>query len=615
LVMLKMSEVRIDTKADAGSGYLVGVANTSTASDGSWSFGFSASECADIYGIRLQETNADYCSEDGRDPDYPVGAWNTGANTVEWTNLPDSAGPITFYDQCEVLSTPTPTLPPTRCSECPGCYLSGPSRETGSNTVNLDWEDQWTVYVPFTAEFSGRGNCAVIKAGSWNAIERIMTCKITNWNGTVDISVEGESAAFGSGSGDDWRRVDFVPDFNVIAGNDYRLYCQGAVPWPSTYWIYDINLGGIIDGKTHAICMEEVIPTSTPTPTPCLGTIRGTIWDDINGDAFCDVGELTFDGVPILYNGGEGSVSPSGGLDCGGVNYQFNNIPAGRDITVYYDPDDLPGDYEPTTIVSDTVFLNCGVTEEMRSFGVSEIKPLWFQVAGGGIWAGSGPAVSVPDGKRLIIDDEDGNQVGVLVTGSGDISSVILGEDSLISEKEWRVVDQSYSGPNYYVSYFENRFEGSENVINVGGNEDSLSEVDGLDDFCGLATCSFDADSVIILRRNQSADFTIDRNITVANGGFFILLSKGNLIVEGGITRLDGLYLAEDVFEIEDGDSQLIINGSVADVGGGGILVKRNLEADNKNNPGMIFNYRPDLLINMPSELLKTRYEIEELLP
>jgi len=132
---------------------------------------------------------------------------------------------------------------------------------------------------------------------------------------------------------------------------------------------------------------------------------------------------------------------------------------------------------------------------------------------------------------------------------------------------------------------------------------------------CNATTCNIGAGSVVVLRRRSATDFTIDRNVTVADGGFFALLSKGNLIVDGSITQLDGLYLTEGVFQIEDGDSQLIVNGSVADVGGGGILIKRDLGASNRNNPGVIFNYRPDLLINMPFELLKAKYEMEELLP
>lgn len=594
--------LRLDTKADADSGYVVGAANTNTASNGSWEFSFSPSECENIYGIRLQETNAGYCPGDGRDPDYPAGAWNTGANTVEWSNIPDSAGPITFYDQCQAI-TPTPTPPANiYCSNC-GFYVTGPFQEDGSSTVSLD--NTWTHYVPFAAPFNGLTDGVVVKAGNWGGAWRSIGCKVTNSDGSVDISVEGQSAAFVIDSGADWRCVDFATEFNLTAGSNYRLYCRGPDPWDSLYWIYDINQGGIIDGKTYAVCMEEVVPTPTPVP---VGTVQGTIWDDANGDAVCNLGEKAFGGVAISYNVAEGeTVSSNSSLACDQANYQFNNVTAERIITVSYDPDLLPGDYQPITAYQDSGYLSDGGTLTIN-FAVSDMRPLWFQVAGGGIWADSGPVVSVLSGEELIVDGD--NQAGGLVTGSG---SVDFGDGSL-SENGWLVVDQSYSGPNYYVSYFENRFEGSEDVINVGGNEDSLSEVDGLSG-CDATTCSFGVDSVVILRRNQTADFTIDRNIVVADGGFFAVLSKGGLIVEGGVAQLDGLYLTEGVFEIEDGDNQLIVNGSVADVGGGGILIKRNLGVDNKNNPGVIFNYRPDLLIRMPPELLKTRYEIEELLP
>jgi len=171
------------------------------------------------------------------------------------------------------------------------------------------------------------------------------------------------------------------------------------------------------------------------------------------------------------------------------------------------------------------------------------------------------------------------------------------------------------SGPNYYVSYFDNRLEGSDNVVDAKGNETKLSDVSGLN--CGATSCNFGADSVVILRRNSATDFTIDRNVTVADGGFFAVLSKGNLIVDGSITQLDGLYLTEGDFEVKDGGNQLVINGSVSAVtmSGSQVLTERDLDEDNETTPGVVFDYRPDLLFNMPTTLWKARFKIKELLP
>jgi len=210
----------------------------------------------------------------------------------------------------------------------------------------------------------------------------------------------------------------------------------------------------------------------------------------------------------------------------------------------------------------------------------------------------------------LIVDGD--NQQGSLITAQ---SSLPFSSDK-VSSSGWLVLDQEYNGPHYNLKFFSSRLSSFPNLVTDIPDEvttlSSLVSKTGILS-CDASQCSVDAGEKIILRRQGTGVFYLDRNIVVAPGGFF---AKGELQVKEEVTRLEGIFLTEDDFVVESGNNQLIINGVVAVVESEGkVYLNRDLQEGNETSPAVVFNYRPDFIVNMPFVLWKARHKINELLP
>ncbi|MDH7476649.1 MAG: hypothetical protein QHH09_04310 [Microgenomates group bacterium] len=252
------ASIRVDKKLTADSPYQFGAGTAVTDNQGYWNIVFPSD--FNIYEARIIETanNDTYCEADGlTDPSFPSGAeaWVVNSNRVDWRHLPENAGPVTFFDRCSNLPTPTPTNPPP-------CPLAQ-SQENGVAETGLT--NQWNYYVPFVAPFDGLVNKISVKAGNYGGAWRSITCKVTNNNGSQDISTIVSSPEFRSDSGADWRDLNYLNNpFSIKNGTTYRLYCKGPDNWTSLYWIW--GPPDQINGKTYRLYICA-LPTAAPTPT------------------------------------------------------------------------------------------------------------------------------------------------------------------------------------------------------------------------------------------------------------------------------------------------------------------------------------------------------------
>lgn len=105
-----------------------------------------------------------------------------------------------------------------------------------------------------------------------------------------------------------------------------------------------------------------------------------------------------------------------------------------------------------------------------------------------------------------------------------------------------------------------------------------------------------------------NGDLNIKNNITVANGGFLAFIVKGNIVVDPGVTAVQGIYVANGNFTTLSiyslgvtNDAPLAVQGSV--VVWGNMDLRRNLGGAGNIDPGEQFGYRPDLLTSMPDKL------------
>jgi hypothetical protein len=128
---------------------------------------------------------------------------------------------------------------------------------------------------------------------------------------------------------------------------------------------------------------------------------------------------------------------------------------------------------------------------------------------------------------------------------------------------------------------------------------------------------------VVLIVKN--ANLNINGNINFTKGsGFFLAVagkkddgSKGDIILDAGVTNLEGIYAADNKFQtgsIGTGDSQLVIRGSVAAYGG--INLQRDLgDPANQTTPAEIFEYAPDLELLFPEKLLTRTINWKEVAP
>lgn len=129
---------------------------------------------------------------------------------------------------------------------------------------------------------------------------------------------------------------------------------------------------------------------------------------------------------------------------------------------------------------------------------------------------------------------------------------------------------------------------------------------------------------VVVLIEN--ADLYIDDTINVVNGeGYMMFIvgkdengDKGNIYIDAGVSHpvaveLEGVFLAEGQFKTGAGSNQLYIRGMVAAYGG--IVLERDLEDNNTDEPAEVFEFAPDFILNYPRDLTFKKLRWKEVAP
>jgi hypothetical protein len=123
---------------------------------------------------------------------------------------------------------------------------------------------------------------------------------------------------------------------------------------------------------------------------------------------------------------------------------------------------------------------------------------------------------------------------------------------------------------------------------------------------------NFGARKVILLVDN--ADLDITGNISLTTGqGFFMVIVKGNINVDPGVTNLEGLYFTDAVFSDGVGSAQLQVKGSVT--ANGGISLQRDLGLAADSDPSELFTYAPDQIMLFPKVFGARRISWKEVAP
>jgi hypothetical protein len=125
----------------------------------------------------------------------------------------------------------------------------------------------------------------------------------------------------------------------------------------------------------------------------------------------------------------------------------------------------------------------------------------------------------------------------------------------------------------------------------------------------------------------DGADLNIIGRINVqssGNGYFMVVVGKdanglkGNITIDPTVSHptspaIEGVYLAEGEFRTGAGTSQLHLRGAIAAYGG--IVLERDLGADNDDTPAEYFEYAPDIIATFPQVFTSRRMRWKEVAP
>lgn len=113
-------------------------------------------------------------------------------------------------------------------------------------------------------------------------------------------------------------------------------------------------------------------------------------------------------------------------------------------------------------------------------------------------------------------------------------------------------------------------------------------------------------------------DIFIQSNITLAANSYLLMSAKGDIKVDGSVTRMEGFYSADKEFIFEDPPSpqQLVVEGLVVvNAGGTGSILQQKRRHSPPTEPAILFVERPDLILNTPDFLKKPTYIWQEVAP
>ncbi|MBI4028950.1 MAG: hypothetical protein HY376_01135, partial [Candidatus Blackburnbacteria bacterium] len=370
-------------------------------------------------------------------------------------------------------------------------------------------------------------------------------------------------------------------------------------------------------------------------------TISGNVFVDMDGDGQKDSGEGNYGGARVFINQTLYTADSSG-------NYIAESLQTGQNYTVDLD---VPATYRVTTGNDPTTFNNLN-SDQTVNFGITPLADAWFQTKDADLFSSGSLVSRIP--VQCQVDtgcDEylslvgDGGFPGVPIYNS--VTAPNFGYGS-VSSLGWLANSAtSISTQNY--GYFAAKmpsgaYEITDGAITSSGffSSNGTADIRGYKWFKREGDLTLDANvnlnnGKVVLFVNGNA--TIKQKITINGGGkasgFFALIASGNINIDPGLTyqsqpapkngskpALEGIFLANG--QVKTGtsnpsnDSQLYVRGVLA--GLSSVTLERDLDrartsAGNNVTPSEFVEYAPDIILNLPPELMRDNPVWEEVAP
>lgn len=236
----------------------------------------------------------------------------------------------------------------------------------------------------------------------------------------------------------------------------------------------------------------------------------------------------------------------------------------------------------------------------------------WWQVSGGDVHAEGQVGTSIPNScsgaclPYLMVNDALSSQHGVLSYGIDyDLGSEVPFDPPCTTspchiaegDNDWNA-NSSYGGIQYDYDWWVDHLA-EETQVDWGGGD--LAAQSGIKNLTGGNISGNVGNNQLVLLR--SGDVNITGDITVASGGFLMVVASGTITVsDNAVTSVQGIFIAQTIDagdEIGD-EAALEVQGSW--IGWGTIdLDGRDFDSNLSNNtPVMTFIFRPDFIINAP---------------
>jgi len=271
----------------------------------------------------------------------------------------------------------------------------------------------------------------------------------------------------------------------------------------------------------------------------------------------------------------------------------------------------ITGESLGTAEISVVVTLLSGLTCDDPAPTQVTVNPFtgWFQTKEGDVHSGgsiNSPIPSTATNPYFSLHDS-GETSGVISYGGG---SAFFDEGEISPEDDWLAKD-SFSKRKFDYFY---QLLGSPEANWDGGSFPNSSGIyyrgEGLSITVGRENVPNGRKLVILV----DGDVTITDKVTVVPGGSLVLISSGNINVNGSVGRLEGIYLADGTFSTGDEDNQLTAEGVF-------IAQEFALERGSPGDPWYdtepyeVFYYRPDLVINSHPKIWTATYTWQEIAP
>jgi hypothetical protein len=256
----------------------------------------------------------------------------------------------------------------------------------------------------------------------------------------------------------------------------------------------------------------------------------------------------------------------------------------------------------------------------------------WWQTAGGDIYADANITSTIPSTatNRFLMGNwnySTNNFDAGLTQAHGiamaqTIGAFETGVTLAQSGSQWQITgnEHIYDGGTYDYAWWVNHLIDETKYTYSGGalpNPGITRVYNAPNASINMSGTIASGSKVIILHQGASNTITINGNITVNQGGFLLVISQGNIIINAGrkgsaaAPSVQGIFIADGYLRVGNNTDVGITDqfwGAGSFISWSDIELLRDIGGTTSvSNPSMIFIFRPDFIINAP-DIVKTIY-------